>query len=143
MEVFDSCTPVAKHARSRIEFRHTTDPDHLCPQHKAVPERSPETFLKEASEVHEDAEDCIRKVPEEKRYADRASRICSCISGLARRAGAMRLAAACRPADSYGRYSFLEIRNILKMKSEIAVGKVINSTHYKLRLVELLKNAKT
>jgi hypothetical protein len=57
-------------------------------------------------------------VLEEKRYVE-ASKICSGILGLARKVGPMRLAAARRLADSYGRYSFLEIQNILKTKSEL------------------------
>jgi hypothetical protein len=39
--------------------------------------------------------------------------------GLARKVGSQRLAAACRLADSYGRYNFLEIENILKTQSEL------------------------
>ncbi|GHT54709.1 putative transposase y4bL/y4kJ/y4tB [Bacteroidia bacterium] len=118
VEIFDNYTLVAKHTRSRIEFKHTTNPEHLCPGHKAILEWSPETFLKEASELHEDVEHYIRKILEEKRYVDQANKICSGILGLARKVGPMRLAAACRLADSYGRYSFLEIQNILKTKSE-------------------------
>jgi len=119
VEIFDNYTLVAKHTRSRIEFKHTTNPDHLCPQHKAILEWSPENFLREASELHEDVEHYIRRVLEEKRYVDQANKICSGILGLARKVGPMRLAAACRLADSYGRYSFLEIQNILKTKSEL------------------------
>jgi hypothetical protein len=39
--------------------------------------------------------------------------------GLKKTVGAGRLAAACRLALSYGRYSFLEIQDILKTKSEL------------------------
>ena len=27
------------------QFRHTTDPQHLCPKHRAIAEWSPETFI--------------------------------------------------------------------------------------------------
>ena len=50
---------------------------------------------------------------------DQANKTCSGILGLARKVGPMRLAAACRLAASYGRYSFLEVQDILKTKSEI------------------------
>lgn len=119
VEVFDNYTLVTRHTRNRMEFKHTTNPEHLCPGHKAILEWSPETFLKEASEVHEDVELYIRKILEEKRYADQANKTCSGILGLARKVGPMRLAAACRLAASYGRYSFLEVQDILKTKSEI------------------------
>jgi hypothetical protein len=62
VEVFDNYTLEAKHTRSRTQFRHTTNPDHLSPGPKAILEWSPETFLKEALELHEDVELYIRKV---------------------------------------------------------------------------------
>ena len=119
VEVFDNYTLAARHTRNRMEFKHTTNPEHLCPGHKAILEWSPETFLKEASEVHEDVELYIRKILEEKRYADHANKTCSGILGLARKVGPMCLAATCRLAASYGRDSFLEVQDILKTKSEI------------------------
>ena len=119
VEVFDTYTLVAKHTRRRIEFKHTTSPEHLCPGHRAILDWSPESFLKEASELHEDVERYIRKVLEETRYVDQANKLCSSIWGLARKVGPMRLAAACRLAASYGRYNFLEIQNIIKTKSEL------------------------
>ncbi len=60
-----------------MEFKHTTNPEHLCPGHKAILEWSPETFLKDASKVHEDVELYIRKILEEKRYADQANKTSS------------------------------------------------------------------
>jgi len=56
---------------------------------------------------------------ENKRYVDQANKSCSGILSLARKVGSQRLAAACRLAESYGRYSFLEIEDILKNRSEL------------------------
>jgi hypothetical protein len=81
-------------------------------------EYSPENFLRRAAEIHQDVEDYIRKVLETKRYIDQINKICSGILSLARKVGAGRLAAACRLAQSYGRYSFLEIQDILNTQSE-------------------------
>jgi transposase len=119
VEIYDGYTCVAAHTRSRVEFRHTTHPDHLCPKHRAILEWSPENFIREAAEIHEDVELYIRKVLETKPYVDQANKICSGILGLARKVGSQRLAAACRLAESYGRYNFLEIQDILKTKSEL------------------------
>lgn len=116
--IYDGYTCVATHTRNRKEFRHTTNPDHLSPKPRAVINWSPETFLAQASEIHEDVECYIRKVLETKRYLDQANKICSGILNLTRKVGPVRLAAACRLANSYGRYSFLEIQDILKTKSE-------------------------
>jgi hypothetical protein len=119
VEIYDDYTLVARHTRSRVQFKHTTNPEHLCHRHRAILDRSPESLLKEAADIHEDVEHYIRKVLETKRYVDQANKICSGIPGLARKVGAARLAAACRLADSYGRYSFLEIQDILKTRSEL------------------------
>ena len=52
------------------------------------------------------------------RYQDQVNKMCSGILNFARKAGPERLAAACRLADSYGKYSFREIQDILQNKSE-------------------------
>lgn len=57
---------MARHTRSRLQFKHTTDPQHLHPKHKAILGWSPEGFIREASLIHEDVERYIRKVMEEK-----------------------------------------------------------------------------
>ena len=44
--------------------------------------------------------------------------MCSGILNFARKVGSDRLAAACRLADSYDKYNFVEIEDILKNKSE-------------------------
>jgi transposase len=119
VEIFDGYSCIAFHTRSRVEFRHTTNPEHLSPKHRAILEWLPENFIKAAAEIDEDVEHYIRRVLEKKRYIDQANKICSGILGLARKVGAQRLAAACRLADSYGRYSFLEIQDILKSQSEL------------------------
>ena len=119
VEIFDGYACIASHTRSRIAFRHTTNPEHLSAKHRAVHEYSPENFLKQAAEIHEDVEHYIRKVLETKRYINQINKICSGILSLARKVGASRLAAACRLAQIYGRYNFLEIQDILKNKSEL------------------------
>jgi transposase len=118
VEIFDGYNMVANHTRNRTLYRHTANPEHLSAKHKAVLDWSPENFLKEAAEVHEDVENYIRKILEINHYIDKSNKICSGILSLARKVGASRLAAACRLAQSYGRFSFLEIEDILKTKSE-------------------------
>jgi transposase len=119
VEIFSGYDRIAVHTRSRIAFRHTTNPEHLLPKHRAALAYSPENFLCQAAEIHEDVEHYIRKLLETKRYIDQVNKSCSGILSLARKVGAERLAAACRLAQSYGRYSFLEIEDILKTKSEL------------------------
>lgn len=118
VEIHDGYDRVAIHTRDRTEFHYTLDHNHLCPKHKAIMEWSPETFLAQGSAIHPDVESYIRKVLESKRHPDQASKICSGILNLARKVGGDRLAAACRLAESYGRYSYLEIADILNKNTE-------------------------
>lgn len=118
VEIYDGYTCIAVHTRNRTQYRHTTNAGHLNPKHRAIQDWSPETFISRAAEIHEDVELYIRRVLEKKRYVDQANKICSGILSLVRKVGIDRLAAACRFADSYGRYSFLEIQDILKNQSE-------------------------
>ena len=109
---------IAHHPRDRHNYRYTTVTEHLCPKHRAVMEWSPERFVEQAAAIHEDVEHYIRRVLEKTRYQDQANKMCSGILNFARKAGPERLAAACRLADSYGKYSFREIQDILQNKSE-------------------------
>lgn len=113
VEIYDSYDCIATHTRCRLEFKYTTNPDHLSPKHKALADWSPEKFISEARSIHEDVEHYIRKVIEKKRYPEQANKCCSGILNFARKVGVDRLVAACRLADSYGRYNFVEIQDIL------------------------------
>lgn len=92
-------------------------PEHLSPKHRAIVEWSPEKFIQEATAIHEDVVHYIRKVLEGTRYQDKANKICSGILNLARKVGGTRLAAVCSLADSYGKYNFVEIQDILNNNS--------------------------
>lgn len=113
VDIYDGYECIARHKRSRYEFKYTTNPEHLSPKHKAISEWSPETFISQAAAIHEDVEHYIRRVIEKKRYPEQAHKCCSGILNFARKVGGGRLAAACCLADSYGRYNFVEIQDIL------------------------------
>ena len=113
VEIYDGYERIASHTRCRLEFKYTTNSDHLSPKHKALAEWSPENFIAQAAAIDEDVEHYIRKVIEKKRYPEQANKCCSGILNFARKVGTDRLAAACRLADSYGRYNFVEIQDIL------------------------------
>lgn len=118
VEVYYNYDLIAHHTRDRHNYGYTIDTDHLCPKHRAVAEWAPERFIEQAISLHEDIECYIRKVLEKTRYQDQANKMCFEILNFARKVGAERLAAACRLADSYGKYNFVEIEDILRNKSE-------------------------
>lgn len=118
VEVWAGYDKVAHHTRDRRQFCHTTAPDHLCPKHRAIAEWCPETFISQASAIHEDVEHYIRRVLEKVQYIDKANKYCSGILNFAHKVGPDRLAAACRLAESYGKYNFNEIQDILQNQAE-------------------------
>ena len=119
VEIYDNYKQITTHTRCRLEFKRTTNPEHLSASHKAIAEFSPEKFLSEAASIHTDVELYIHKILEQRRYPEQATKICSGILNLSRKVGTDRLAAACRMASSYGKYSYREIEDILSKKSEV------------------------
>jgi transposase len=120
VEVYDLRTHelIATHARNRAKWRHTTQTEHLCPQHKAVLEWNPESFMAQGSAMHEDVAEYIRLILDNTRYHAQAHRMCSGILALARKVGVGRLSAACRLAQSIGRYSYKEVLAVLHENSD-------------------------
>lgn len=116
VEVFYRYTMIASHTRSRLKYHYTTNSDHLASQHRFLTEWTPEKFIQEAADVHEDVARYIGKVLEHKPYPEQAYKSCSGILSFARRVGAERLTEACRWADNLGQYNYLVIEEILRKK---------------------------
>ncbi|MDR1225136.1 MAG: hypothetical protein LBL07_19990 [Tannerella sp.] len=119
IEIYNGYERVALHARDSSPYKYTLLTGHLSHKHRALPERSPEKFIGQAAAMSEDTERYIRKIPEVKKYPDQAKKTCSGILNLARKAGIDRLPFACRLAESYSRYGFLEIEDILNSPAQM------------------------
>jgi hypothetical protein len=104
---------VAIHRRDSSPYKYTLLSEHLSHKHRALLEWSPEKFIEQAAALSEDIERYIRKILEVKKYPDQARKTCSGILNLAHKVGIDRLSFACRLAQSYSRYGFLEIQDIL------------------------------
>lgn len=116
VDVYYRYTLIASHARSRVKYHYTTDSDHLASQHRFLTEWTPEKFIQEATDIHEDVARYVEKVLEYKPYPEQAYKSCSGILSFARRVGPERLTEACRWADSLGQYNYLIIEEILRKK---------------------------
>ena len=116
IEVYYRYLAIATHVRERKKYHYTTDSDHLASQHKFITEWTPEKFIQEAADIHEDVAGYISKVLEKKTYPEQAYKSCSGILSFARRVGPERLTEACRWADSLGQYNYLVIEEILKKR---------------------------
>lgn len=116
VDIFYRYTMIASHTRSRVKYHYTTDSDHLASQHRFLTEWTPEKFITEAADMHEDVASYIAKVLENKPYPEQAYKSCSGILSFGRRVGEERLIEACRWADSLGQYNYLIIEEILRKK---------------------------
>jgi hypothetical protein len=114
VEVYYRYELIAMHPRSQKRYRYSTHADHLASQHRFITEWSPDTFLSQAREIHQEVERYISGVLEVKTYPEQAYKSCQGILSFARRVGADRLIAACRWGNSFGKYSYLTIEEILR-----------------------------
>ena len=113
VEVYYRYELIASQVRSLRKYQYTTNADHLTSQHQFITKWSPETFLKQASDIHEDVAHYIGKVLELKSDPEQAYKSCSGILSFSRRVGEDRLTNACRWAHSLGQYSCRVIEEIL------------------------------
>lgn len=114
VEVYYRYELIAKHQRSQKRYQYSTQADHLASQHRFVTEWCPDKFLSQAREIHQEVERYISGVLEVKVYPEQAYKSCQGILSFARRVGADRLIAACRWGNSFGKYSYLTIEEILR-----------------------------
>jgi hypothetical protein len=68
VEVYFRYELIAKHGRDTRRYQYTTDSAHLASQHQFLTEWCPESFLKRATEIHEDVASYIAKVLELKPF---------------------------------------------------------------------------
>lgn len=114
VRVYFHYTQIAAHKRNRTKYHYTTDKEHLASQHRFLTEWTPEKFIQQAEQIHEDVARYIIQVLEHKAYPEQAYKSCSGILSFARRVGSDRLAGACRWADHLGQYNYPIIEEILR-----------------------------
>ena len=113
VEVYYKYKLIASHTRERVEYRYTTNPEHLVAHHRFVADWAPEKFIEQAADIHEDVEHYITEILKSNHYPDKAYKLCSGVLNFAHRVGGERLTRACSLAASYGKYNYLEIEEIL------------------------------
>jgi len=112
VEIFQTGSRVASHARSHVAGDHTTDPSHQPPNHRAYAERTPEKFKAWAQTVGVSTAGVIhrlldRKVPQMNMPA------CEGIQKLARQHGNEVVEAACLRALEIKSPTLKSVRSIL------------------------------
>lgn len=138
VEIFSNYDRVAVHKRNKTPYQHSTQQEHLANTHRYSNERTPEKFLEEAAAYGEDVVSYILKIMERKQHPEQIRKSCEGILSLGKKAGADRLANACRKAMDYGVYTYKNIQSILEnnmdsYKESIFADELLMPTHDNIR----------
>jgi transposase len=114
IEVFHRGVRVASHARSPVQHRHTTIPEHMPSAHRRYAFWTPARLLTAAEKIGPSTVALCEAIMRAKPHPEQGFRSCLGILSLARAYGAARLEAACRRGISIGATSYRSIASILK-----------------------------
>lgn len=99
IEVFFNNERVASHSRSPKEYRYSTIPAHLPPQHLAVKSRSAENFQNWAKTIGIETEELVQRMLDDARHPEQAFRSILGLQRLVHKFTAARLERAARKAN--------------------------------------------
>lgn len=116
VEVYYKYELVATHRRVRSPHGYSTQKQHMPAGHQALQAWSAEYFLEKALAISPDVEDYLRQVLHWRHYPALAYKSCQGILLLCRSVGPVRLAKACRRAESFQIYGFRVVEDILKRR---------------------------
>jgi transposase len=114
IEVFHRGVRVASHARSPVQHRHTTIPEHMPSAHRRYAFWTPARVLAAAERIGQSTVALCEAIMRAKPHPEQGFRSCLGILSLARAYGPARLEAACRRGISIGATSYRSIASILK-----------------------------
>jgi transposase len=113
VEIFFEHQRVASHPRATRPHGHTTQAEHMPPQHRDYSEWSPERFRTWAGQYGPHTQAVIEQLLAARSYPQQAFRGCLGVLRLGTEYGAERLEAACRRALTCQAVSYKSIRSIL------------------------------
>lgn len=114
VEVFYNYERIATHTRDQRRYQYTTLTDHLASAHQYLSDWSPEKFIQQAANIHEDVKAYIEAILETKAHPEQAYKSCAGILNLVRKVGKERLTNACKRALSYEVYNYPMLLQILE-----------------------------
>ena len=113
IEVFHRGVRVASHARSPVQHRHTTIPEHMPSAHRRYAFWTPARLLAAAGKIGPSTVALCEAIMRAKPHPEQGFRSCLGILSLARGYDPVRLEAACRRGISIGATSYRSIASIL------------------------------
>ena len=124
VEVYDLLSWVASHPRNPVKESHTTNPEHLPPNHKAQLEVNgwtKEDYLKKAKQIGDYTTNYMENMFALRKHESHAYRSCQGLLNLGskRKFGTERLENACELAGKLNKYSYKDVENILRNEGDI------------------------
>ena len=116
--LFSKGQQVAVHIRDYRQGGYTTDPDHLCSQHRHYRDRSPDYYLQQAEKKSKVLHQLISLMFNQNKYPEQRYRTCDGLFRLQRITDTPCFEKACQMAIDYQNYSFTFIKNILENKMD-------------------------
>lgn len=114
VEVFYDHGRIAAHPRSIAQYRHTTLPDHMPPEHWAYKHQSKERFIAWAEQIGPHTKTQVNAIFDKKVHEEQAFRSVKGLQRLATQHGPQRLEFACRRANGFGMTGLRRLKAILK-----------------------------
>jgi transposase len=114
VELFHRGNRVASHARSYVEYAHTTNPGHRPANHRAWAERDPGGLLAWAGDVGPSTEAMMRRILESNPYRDQTWRSGRALRRVGEKYGSERTERACELALRFGANSYKPVERMLK-----------------------------
>ena len=114
VEVFYRGVRVASHARSSVQHRHTTIPEHMPSAHRRYALWTPARLIAAAEKIGPSTTALCEAIMRAKPHPEQGFRSCLGILTLERAYGPVRLEAACQRGITIGAVSYRSIASILK-----------------------------
>jgi transposase len=114
VEIFFEGKRVASHARTSGNRQHSTQRDHMPPNHRFRADWTPERIRRQAARIGPHTEAFVEVVMRERRHPEQGFRTCLGVIRLAKTFGHERLEAACERALTINARSYSSLHSILK-----------------------------
>lgn len=114
VEVFYDHGRIAVHPRASAQYRHSTLPEHMPPEHWAYKQQSKERFIAWAEHIGPHTKAQVSAIFDKKAHEEQAFRSIKGLQRLAQQHGPQRLEFACRRANAFGMTGLRRLKAILK-----------------------------
>jgi transposase len=105
---------IASHGRHHRKYHYSTVIEHLASAHRYLSDWTPEKFIEQGKQIHEEVGEYLALIIETKQHPEQAYKSCAGVLSMARKVGHERLANACRRARSYGVFNYPIVVQILE-----------------------------